>query len=89
MTLKNAKIVVKNKGVKIISALLLSFLLVLSVSDLSVGKNIKKDAPIEMFSAYLGEKIFSLMEKYKIPGASIAYFFACRNERLFRQSSSA
>jgi CubicO group peptidase (beta-lactamase class C family) len=72
MSLKNAKIVFRNKWVKIIAALLLSFLMVLSISSISPRKNVEKDIPVERFSAYLDEKIPYLMANYKIPGVSIA-----------------
>jgi CubicO group peptidase (beta-lactamase class C family) len=57
---------------RILVALIISFVLVMSASKLYAAKGINKQASLQEFTAYLDERIPALMKDYGIPGVSIA-----------------
>lgn len=58
--------------VKILAALIICFLLIISISKFYSAKEVLTHASLEDFSAYLDERIPALMKDYDIPGANIA-----------------
>jgi len=57
---------------RILIAMIISFIFVVSVSRLHPITKAEKDAPLEIFTAYLDERIPDIMKDYNIPGANIA-----------------
>lgn len=62
----------KNLCLRISITLFISFLLVLSVSDVRATTKVKENASLQEFSTYLDELIPALMEDYSIPGVAIS-----------------
>lgn len=62
----------KNLCLRITITLIISFLLVLSVSDVRATTKVKENASLQEFSTYLDELIPALMEDYSIPGVAIS-----------------